>query len=122
MSTHMCLQSLLTVPDIEEAARTVLDNTIWTYVAGGAGSNRTVGDNIAAFRSVWLRPRIAEQSCAAPHISQEVLGQFISMPVLLAPTSPQRLIHEDAELATARAASAMGTISIVSTDSHYSFS
>jgi 4-hydroxymandelate oxidase len=43
------------------------------------------------------------------------------MPILLAPTSPQRLFHPDAELATAAAAADAGTVAIISTDSHYPF-
>jgi 4-hydroxymandelate oxidase len=43
------------------------------------------------------------------------------MPILLAPTSPQRLLHEDAELATAIATKSSDTVSIVSTDSHFPF-
>jgi 4-hydroxymandelate oxidase len=71
---------------------------------------------------VFLRPRILGTPCTAtPDTSVTLLTQVLSMPVLLAPTSPQRLLHEDAELATARAAAAVGTVSIVSTDSQYSF-
>jgi 4-hydroxymandelate oxidase len=117
----MNLDTLLTVSDIEEAARAVLDHAVWTYVAGGAGTERTVHGNVAAFNAVWLRPRIRGTSCAAPETSVALFGYRLSMPVLLAPTSPQRLLHKEAELATARAAATMGTISIVSTDSHYAF-
>ena len=60
-------------------------------------------------------------SGAGPDTSVTLFGSTISMPVLLAPTSPQRLLHPDAELATARAARSARTITIVSTDSHYPF-
>ncbi|HET6463952.1 MAG TPA: alpha-hydroxy acid oxidase, partial [Candidatus Krumholzibacteria bacterium] len=44
-----------------------------------------------------------------------VLGEKVSMPVLIAPTAFHRLAHADGELATARAAGKAGTIMIVST-------
>lgn len=115
----MDITTLLTLSDVESAARAVLDHSVWAYLAGGAGSERTVNANVAAFDSVWLRPRVLGASCSTPDTRVRIFGHELSMPVLLAPTSPQRLFHEDAELATARAAVAAGTVSIVSTDSHY---
>jgi isopentenyl diphosphate isomerase/L-lactate dehydrogenase-like FMN-dependent dehydrogenase len=39
-----------------------------------------------------------------------VLGHELSLPVLVAPTAYQRLVHPDGEAATARAAAAVGTV------------
>jgi 4-hydroxymandelate oxidase len=117
----MDLNALWTVGDVERAAHAALDPATWAYVAGGAGSERSVRANVSAFDAVWLRPRLLARPCARPATATSVLGQELSLPVLLAPTSPQRLLHADAELATARAAAAAGTISVVSTDSHYRF-
>jgi 4-hydroxymandelate oxidase len=47
--------------------------------------------------------------------STTVLGQPISMPVLVAPTAFHRLAHEDAELASVRGAGDAGTVFILST-------
>lgn len=117
----MDLSKLLTLSDIEEAARTVLDPATWAYVAGGAGAGRTVDCNIAALDALWLRPRVLGTAFENPVTTVKILGQTLSFPVLLAPTSPQRLLHADAELATARAAVSSDIISIVSADSHYPF-
>jgi len=115
------LTGMLTLADVEKAARDSLDGAVWAYVAGGAGGNRTVEANLAAFDAIWLRPRVLRRTNAELQTAVNVLGHALSIPVLLAPTSPQRLLHEDAERATAGAASAEGTVSIVSTDSHYPF-
>jgi 4-hydroxymandelate oxidase len=117
----MDLSSLLTLSDVEQAARAALDHAVWTYIASGAGMESSVHANVDAFGSLWLRPRVLGRPCAAPELDITLLGHPLSMPVLLAPTSPQRLLHEDAELATSRAAKAAGTVAIVSTDSHYDF-
>lgn len=115
------LASLTTLADVEQAARAKLDAATWAYVAGGAGWDTTVRGNVQAFDAVWLQPRVLESTCTVPDTSVALFGQRLSLPVFLAPTSPQRLLHEQAELATARAAKSAGTVSIVSTDSHYPF-
>lgn len=115
----MNLSALQTLSDVERAARATLDNAIWAYVAGGAGTESTVHANNAAFNAVWLRPRIRSTSCITPDTSIKLFGHTLSLPILVAPTSPQRLLHEDAEFATARAATSAGTVMILSADSHY---
>ena len=52
--------------------------------------------------------------------STTVLGQTISLPVMLAPAGQHRIAHSEGELATARAAAAAGTIMALSTTSNYS--
>ncbi|MFI2236045.1 alpha-hydroxy acid oxidase [Streptomyces chrestomyceticus] len=112
------LAELLTLPDFEAASDAVLDQGCRAYVAGGAGTDRTVRANIAAFDDIWLRPRVLASTTTEPRTDVTVLGHHLSMPVLLAPTSPQRLLHEDAEIATSLAAEAAGVVPVVSTDSH----
>jgi 4-hydroxymandelate oxidase len=115
------LHRLLETVSFEQAARATLDATTWAYLAGGAGSGRTVAANTAAFEEMWLRPRILRPVPETPDTRVTVLGQSLSMPVLLAPTSPQRLFHPDAEIATVGAAASADTVAIISTDSHYPF-
>ncbi|MEZ3179646.1 alpha-hydroxy-acid oxidizing protein [Streptomyces pimonensis] len=111
----------MTLLDFERAADAVLDAASWAYVAGGADTQVTVRANVEAFDQVWLRPRALGSASDKPDTSVTVFEQRLALPVLLAPTSPQRLLHDDAEMATARAAEATGTVSIVSTDSHHAF-
>ena len=111
----------LALADLERAARAALDAASWAYLAGGAGRERTLRANEAAFDEVTLAPRIFRAAGSEPRTAVTVLGSAMSMPVFLAPTSPQRLFHSDAELATARAAARHGVTTIVSSDSHFSF-
>jgi 4-hydroxymandelate oxidase len=117
----MDVKAMLVLNDVECAARAAVDPSIWAYVAGGAGSERTIDANTGAFGDIWLQPRALSNLTTAPDTQVDLMGKRLSMPVLLAPTSPQRLLHADAELATARAAVEAGTVAIVSTDSHYPF-
>jgi len=117
------LESLLSITDFEQQWMANADRAIGQYVAGGAGSDSTVAANVAAFDDVWLQPRGVLSDCPVnldPTVT--LFGQQQAFPVVLAPTSPQRLVHPQAELATARAAGSRGVVSIVSTDSHYPYS
>ena len=115
----MDIARALEVADFERAAEASMAPQYWAYLAGGAGNGGAVRANSDAFGQVSLVPRIATEDCSSPATSRRLFGRILTMPVLLAPTSPQRLFHEDAELACARAARAAGTLMVVSTDSHF---
>src|SRR5207245_4937596 len=66
----------------------------------------TLADNVAAFGELGFAPHMAGLS-AKREQATEVMGQPISMPVLLSPTGVQA-IHPDGELAVARAAATRG--------------
>ena len=105
---------LVNVADYHRAARERLDEGVYGYYAGGAGDERTLADNEAAFSRWSLRPRVmvdvSEVSAATT-----VLGTPVSMPVLVAPTALQRLADPAGEPGMARAAAAAGTIFTLST-------
>jgi isopentenyl diphosphate isomerase/L-lactate dehydrogenase-like FMN-dependent dehydrogenase len=105
---------LINVRDYEREAERVLDPGAFGYLAGGAGEEVTLRDNLDAFSRRQLRPRmlvdVGEVTTTAT-----VLGRELSMPVLVAPTAFQQLAHADGEAATARAAAAVGTVMCHST-------
>ncbi|AEV83083.1 (S)-2-hydroxy-acid oxidase [Actinoplanes sp. SE50] len=110
---------MLDLDDFRRACQGVLDAARWSYLAGGAGHDDAVRENEAALRRLRLRPRPLN-GVADPDLTVDVLGFPAAMPVLLAPTSPLRLFHPDAELAVSRAARRAGVLPIVSNDSHHS--
>ncbi|MHA6780660.1 lactate 2-monooxygenase [Pseudonocardia saturnea] len=107
--------ALPTDPDrLEEAARAVLaDNPFW-YVAGGAGSGTTMRANRAAFDRYGLVPRMLRDNTVRDW-STTVLGTAMPAPLLLAPIGVQSILHPDGELATARAAAELGVPMVLST-------
>src|SRR5574341_1016198 len=105
--------------EYESIARAKMESSAYDYFAGGAEDEVTLRANPAAFEKILLRPRYLVD-VSRRDLTTTVLGQPISFPVLLAPTGYQCLAHPDGELATARAASASGTIMVVSTVSTYS--
>ena len=88
---------------LEEAALAALDSDAYDYVAGGAGSEAAVSHNRVAFEQWRLHPR---QPCdvADRDLSVELLGRELPAPVCLAPVGVQTILHEEGELASARAA------------------
>ena len=105
---------MLNVTDFEKAARERLDPGAYGYFAGGAGDEQTLRANVEAFRSWVLRPRVLVDVSRVT-TATAVLGDELSLPLLVAPTAFQRLADRDGELATARAAAAAGTVMCLST-------
>jgi 4-hydroxymandelate oxidase len=99
---------------LEAQARELLPIAHFDYFAGGAGDEQTVAENAAAWRRVWIRPRVMVD-VSAVDISCELLGRRLELPLLLAPMATQRLLHPDGEPAAARAAGAAGTVYCLST-------
>ena len=67
------------------------------YYAGGAGDELTLRDNVEAFQRWQLRPRmlVDVDTCTT---ATTVLGQEVSMPLLVAPVAFQRVAHPDGEV------------------------
>jgi 4-hydroxymandelate oxidase len=103
----------LNVWDYERLSEERLDANALAYFAGGAGDEVTLRRNVDAFRERRLRPRVLVDVSSVT-TSTTVLGEQISLPVLIAPLAFQRMAHPDGEGATARAASAAGTVMCLS--------
>lgn len=92
---------------LEAAARKALSPEAFAYLAGGAGAERTMAANRAAFgrHQVWPRPL---RDVSSRDLSIELLGRRRPTPLLLAPLGVMELAHADADLAVARAAASLG--------------
>ena len=104
----------LNVADWEALAAERLDEAAYGYFAGGAGDERTLADNVAAWARWQLRPRVLVD-VGGVSAATTVLGAPVSAPVVVAPTAFQRLAHPEGETAMARAAASAGTIMCLST-------
>jgi isopentenyl diphosphate isomerase/L-lactate dehydrogenase-like FMN-dependent dehydrogenase len=71
--------------------------------------------NLESFRRWRIVPRVLRQDLSVRDLSVELLGTRMPAPVLLAPIGMQTLLHDDGELAVARAATALGLPLITST-------
>jgi isopentenyl diphosphate isomerase/L-lactate dehydrogenase-like FMN-dependent dehydrogenase len=100
--------------DYERLAAERLEAGVHGYFAGGAGDERTLRDNVAAFTRRTLHPRVLVDVSEVT-TATTVLGTEVSMPLLVAPVAFQRLVDPDGEVGMARAAAAAGTIMCLST-------
>jgi len=103
----------VTLDEWEAAAREVLPAGVFDYIAGGAGAERTLADNEAAFGRMRVWPRVLQRS-GSPDPSTEILGMPLAFPVVVAPWAFQSQVHPDGEQATARAVAELGTAMCVS--------
>ena len=103
--------------ELESSARESLDERAIAYIFGGAGSEDTMRANLDAFRRWRIVPRVLRKDLSMRDLSLELLGTRMPAPVLLAPIGVQTLLHEEGELASARAAASVGLPLVTSTAS-----
>jgi L-lactate dehydrogenase (cytochrome) len=104
---------------LEDDAREALAPEAFGYVAGNAGSGATARANRRAFDRLRIVPRML-RDVSQHDLSTTLLGQEMPAPVLLAPIGVQSIVHPDGELASARAAAALGLVFVHSTAASYS--
>jgi lactate 2-monooxygenase len=107
------------VAELERRAEEAMEDRAANYVFAGAGSEDTMRANRAAFDRWRIVPRML-RDVAARDLSTTVLGTAMPAPLLLAPIGVQAIVHPDGELASARAAAALGLPLIASTAAHFS--
>src|SRR5437763_15962050 len=103
---------------LEDLARERFDPEPFGYVAGSAGTESTARANRAAFDRWRIVPRFL-RDVSTRDMSTTVLGTAFPAPVALAPVGVQGIVHEQAELAVARAAAALRVPIVLSTVSSY---
>jgi isopentenyl diphosphate isomerase/L-lactate dehydrogenase-like FMN-dependent dehydrogenase len=105
---------------LESQAAGSLSAEAMGYIVPSAGSGSTARANLAAFDRWRLVPRMLRGSNERD-LSCTILGTLMPAPVVIAPVGVQTLAHPDGELATARAASALGLTYTHSTQASHSF-
>ncbi len=96
-----------TVAEAQRRAKKRLPKSVYGALVAGSEKGLTLADNQAAFGELGFAPHVAGLS-AKRDLSTTVMGQSISLPVIISPTGVQA-VHPDGEVAVARAAAARGT-------------
>lgn len=99
-----------------ERARETLADGPYYYIAGGAGGERTMRDNLEAFDRRKIVPRML-QKVGERDLQVKLFGQTFPFPVLHAPIGVQSIIHHDGDLGSARACKTLGVPYITSSAS-----
>lgn len=102
--------------ELEARAEAALPPSVWSYVAGGAGDERTQRANREAFDRWGLMPRMFV-GATERDLSVDVFGLTLPSPLLMAPIGVIGLCAQDGhgDLATARASARTGVPMIAST-------
>lgn len=100
----------------EEKARDLLEDGPYYYIAGGAGAGESMDANLEAFKRWKVLPKML-CNVEERDLSVNILDQSFPYPVLQAPIGVQSIIHEDGELAAARASAELGVPFIASSAS-----
>lgn len=109
----------ITVAEFEPLAEAAMEAGAWGYYSGGAGDERSLADDRAAWDRLRLRPRVLVD-VSHLDLATSAFGSRLEHPVIVAPTASHDLAHPDGEIATARgavAASALFTLSTISSRS-----
>ena len=109
----MDLEPLLNVADYARAARRKLRRDVFDYYEGGALDEITLRENNAGWERLKLYYHVLA-GVGPREMKATVLGQQISMPIAVAPTSFHKLACAEGEIAAAKAAGAAGTLFILS--------
>ncbi|WP_222432249.1 pre-mycofactocin synthase MftD [Leekyejoonella antrihumi] len=96
----------------QRRARRRLPKSVYGALVAGSERGQTVADNQGAFAELGLAPHVAGHR-AEREMATTVMGQDISLPVIISPTGVQA-VHPDGEVAVARAAAARGTVMALS--------
>lgn len=96
-----------TVAIAQQRAKRRLPKSAYSSLISASEKGITVSDNVEAFGELGFAPHVVGAP-AKRDMATSVMGQDISMPVLISPTGVQA-VHPDGEVAVARAAAARGT-------------
>ncbi|MFP6763010.1 MAG: alpha-hydroxy acid oxidase [Planctomycetaceae bacterium] len=119
MATNPLSSLPVTLEDFIPLAKAKLPGPTFDYITSGSEDEVTLKDNVAAFRRLRVLPPLLH-GVNSVDLSTTVLGQNISLPVMLAPVAALRMFHPQGARASARAATRAGTICIPSSSAHNS--
>jgi lactate 2-monooxygenase len=105
-------------PGLEAKARQLLSPEAFAYLAGGAGSETTIDANRLALDQVKIHPRMLG---GVQEVSMQLKWRAHTLPApfMLAPVGVLELANREGDLAEARAAAAMNTPMIISSQASY---
>ncbi|BBY73375.1 alpha-hydroxy-acid oxidizing enzyme [Mycolicibacterium parafortuitum] len=96
-----------TVAIAQQRAKKRLPKSAYSSLISASEKGLTVSDNVDAFGELGFAPHVIGAT-EKRDLATTVMGQDISLPVIISPTGVQA-VHPDGEVAVARAAAARGT-------------
>lgn len=110
---------ILSNEELVDKSKETLEPAIFDFISGGAGTEWGVSNNVKALQQYQIVPRVLQKSGDIDP-SSVLVGKKLPFPIIIAPCAFHKLVCEQGELATAKAASKTDTIFTLSTMSTYS--
>jgi len=101
---------------LKARAKENMENGRYQYLAGGVGHEETMTANREAFDDWQIVPRVL-RDVSNRSMAVSLFGRKLASPVLVAPVASQQIMHEDGDLASARAAASLGVPYVASSGS-----
>lgn len=95
------------VAEAQRRARKRLPKSVYGALVAGSEAGVTLDDNTGAFRELGFAPHVADLP-QERSLATTIMGQDISMPIMISPTGVQA-VNPEGEVAVARAAASRGT-------------
>jgi L-lactate oxidase len=109
--------NIINLRELEAAAQKVIPPGGFGYIEGAAGDEWTKHENEAAYKRVTIVPHYLS-GLASADTSTTLLGNKLSMPIIVTVMGGHGLAHASAEAGTARGAAAAGTLMIAPSQSN----
>lgn len=105
---------------LEEQARARLPGPVLEYVVGGARDGRTAAAAPGQWSDLALHPHVM-RDVTEVDLTTDLLGHRLDLPWGVAPTTLQRAVHPEGEVAMARATAEAGGVLVVSSNAGSTF-
>ena len=102
---------------LEGQARAKMPPASFAFCAAGADDEISTAENVTAWRSLRLRPRVL-RDITSVDTRVTVLGNELPSPIMVAPTGRHKLFNAEGERATARGAAAAGATYVMATNAN----
>lgn len=107
------LSELINLFDFEQMAATKMTRMAYEYVASGAADEVTLRWNREGFDNIKLNTTVLND-ISKLDTKLSLFGQELAHPILIAPTAFHRIMHPEAEIATAKGAGIASATYVVS--------
>lgn len=116
MTAKPAFGHILNVADARRAAARRLPRGLFEYIDRGSEDEVAIAANRRQLDAIRLAPKVLVD-VSRPSTAVEILGQRLSLPLVVAPTAVAGLVWHDGEIALAKAAAQAGIPFCVSTQS-----
>ncbi len=109
---------IISLDRLDTAVQDVIPEAGYEFVSGAAGDEWTLRENRRAFDDFRIEPKRLRGVSSDVDLSIDLLGQTLPFPIFTAPMGAHGMVHEEAEVATARGTGMAGTLYCSSGASH----